>query len=165
MPTLAAENRGKIYPPPRSGHGTDRQSAETSSPPHHSFQLVGDSARGIRHQAGKHGCCCCTAEVVCALSSALADCDRKVRRQAEKALNECGLEVVDCCQQSCCGQNACCAPACGATAAPKAEGAAPAPAPAPPAPEAYFPPRNENQQTSYTAPRRSRLANLFGLIR
>ncbi|WP_231961891.1 HEAT repeat domain-containing protein [Symmachiella dynata] len=118
----------------------------------------------------KFPCCCCK-NVVCALACALADCDRGVRRAAEKALKECGYEVDDCCNCNSCGQTCCntCAPAaCGAAGAapapaPAEGGDEAAPAPAPPAePEAYFPSRIRNQQTQKS---QRGLSNLFGLIR
>jgi hypothetical protein len=112
---------------------------------------------------------------VAALTCALADCDRHVRRHAEKALRECGYEVVDgCCKPSCCGpvggcatapMNAAPAPAPAPSMAPTP---APAPAPAPAPPEdskAYFPSRMQNQQTQQTVPSSTnRLSNLFGLL-
>jgi hypothetical protein len=122
--------------------------------------------------------CCCSREVVAALTCALADCDHRVRHHAEKALRQCGYEVVDgCCKPSCCASvggcatapmNAAPAPA-GPTPAPNMAPApaAPAPAPAPAPPEdskAYFPSRMQDQQTQQTVPSTSsRLSNLFGL--
>ena len=108
--------------------------------------------------------CCCSCEVVTALTAALGDCDKGVRRQAEEGLRACGYEVVDgCCDKGCCntgcGANACGSAAPMAHPAPAPE-AAPAPAPAPPTePKAYFPSRLNNPTTKKT----SKLGNLFGL--
>lgn len=96
------------------------------------------AADEIGDQIRKHGCCC--PDVVAALTCALADCHRGVRREAEQALKLCGYDVVkgDCCQTACStGCNAGCAPAssCGPQSAP-APAAMPAtegvPAPVPP---------------------------------
>ena len=107
--------------------------------------------------------CCCSAELTAALTCALADCDRAVRRQAEEALEACGYEIVDgCCDV--CGTSNDCGSGCGQqmTPAPAAPEGGAAPAPAPPAdPEAYFPSRLRQQQSSKV--KRSSLANLFGL--
>ena len=117
--------------------------------------------------------CCCSAEIVAALTAALGDCDKGVRREAEQGLRACGYDVVDgccdkgkgCCKTGC-GASACgacgAAPAAAAAPAPEAKDAAPAPAPAPPEePKAYFPTRLNDQQT--TKGMKSKLANLFGL--
>lgn len=83
------------------------------------------AADEIGDQIRKHGCCC--PDVVAALTCALADCHRGVRREAEQALKLCGYDVVkgDCCNKTAC--NTGCAPAsnCGPASAP-----APAPMPA-----------------------------------
>ncbi|MBM3971795.1 MAG: HEAT repeat domain-containing protein [Planctomycetes bacterium] len=106
--------------------------------------------------------CCCSVEIVTALTAALADCDRGVRRQAEEGLRACGYKIVDgCCGDKGCGNAGCGATGCGATPAPApAPEAAPAPAPAPPTePKAYLPSRSTNPTTKKT----SKLGNLFGL--
>ena len=54
---------------------------------------IGDQIRRNR--------CYCGSPVVCALTHALADCDRSVRRQAEEALQLCGYKIVDGCCQPC----------------------------------------------------------------
>ncbi len=127
-----------------------------------------ESAKMIRKQVKKHDCCC-NCKVVAALTCALADCDKKVAKAAEKALKTCGYDV-QCCDQGCgssCTQTASCgnghhesapaAPAEGGETAP-----APAPAPASAEPEAYFPSRLKNQQTK--SPKKpSGLSNIFGV--
>jgi HEAT repeat protein len=127
-----------------------------------------ESAERIRKQT-KCNPCCCNAKVVAALTCALADCDKDVRREAEKALCQCGYDVQDCCDKNCCNTGCCNKTACAApghmeSAPAPAEGgeAAPAPAPAPASaePEAYFPSRLKNQQTKA---RKSGLSNLFGV--
>ena len=126
------------------------------------------SAKQIRKQTTKNGCCC-NDKVVAALTCALADCDKKVVRQATKALKACGYDVQDCSQtagcNTCGGPASCAAPGHtdGVPAAPAEGGeAAPAPAPAPASaePEAYFPSRLKSQQTKA---RKSSLSNLFGM--
>jgi hypothetical protein len=111
--------------------------------------------------------CCCSREVVAALTCALADCDRRVRHHAEKALRQCGYEIVDgCCKPSCCGPVGGCASGSMPAAPTPAPHMAPAPAPAPPEDsKAYFPSRLPVQQTSAEMPAStSRLSNLFGLL-
>ncbi len=97
--------------------------------------------------------CCCSKEVIAALTAALADCDRNVRRQAEEGLEACGYEIVD----GCCDT---CAPACGSglTPAPKGGEAAPAP---PTDPKAYFPSHLRKRQIGR---RPNILSNLLGLL-
>ena len=94
------------------------------------------AADKIGDQIRANSCCC--PEIVAALTCALADCDRGVRRQAEQALRLCGYDIVDGnCGTSCCstGSPACgaggCAPVGGAapSVAPAVEPAAPAPVP------------------------------------
>jgi hypothetical protein len=109
--------------------------------------------------------CCCSAEVTAALTCALADCDKGVRKQAEQALKICGYEIVDGCCNTCC--NSCAPPACAAPAgaAPAPAGGDAAPAPAPPEdPKAYFPSRLRQQQTERPSRQTSRLASLFGML-
>ncbi|MSR59271.1 MAG: HEAT repeat domain-containing protein [Planctomycetaceae bacterium] len=134
-----------------------------------------ESAEQIRKQTRCHSCCC-NDKVVAALTCALSDCDRGVRRAATRALRACGYDVKDCCETGCtmaCAPANCGAGACGTSnviesapvstpiPAPAEGDVAPAPAPAPGAePEAYFPSRLKNQQTKA---RKSGLANLFGL--
>ena len=123
-----------------------------------------ESAVQIRKQT-KRNPCCCSCQVVAALTCALGDCDKGVVKAACKALNQCGYDVQDCCNQGCggCTQTAsCAAPGGDMTPAPAPEGgeAAPAPAPASAEPEAYFPSRLKNQQTKA---RKSALSNLFGV--
>jgi hypothetical protein len=160
---------------------------------------LNDSDERVRYQAAteithqlRRNKCCCSDKVSQALMCALGDCDKKVRKAAEKGLHLCGYEVADACSMPCavasCGSNATCGagPAastnCGPASMP-APAAAPmnvvpapapavapapapeaAPAPAPPAaePEAYFPARIREQQTGASRTR-STLANLFGL--
>jgi hypothetical protein len=59
------------------------------------------AADKIGDELRKNKCCCsqCTVE---ALTVALADCDRGVRRQAEQALKQCGYDIVDPCTQVAC---------------------------------------------------------------
>jgi hypothetical protein len=109
------------------------------------------------------------------LTCALGDCDRAVRRHAEKALRQCGYDVVDgCCKPSCAGPVGGCATGPGGCAtnpmpmgpAPTPSAAptpapAPAPAPAPPEDKAYFPSRLRDQQTDAHP---KSLANMFGLL-
>ncbi|RPI90653.1 MAG: HEAT repeat domain-containing protein [Planctomycetaceae bacterium] len=131
---------------------------------------------------------CCSQKVVDGLTCALSDCDRGVRRAAERALESCGYEVRDCNKASCapaagrCGAAANnCAPAASAAMAPATSAPAyapaasesvpaapapegdvipvPAPAPAGAEPEAYFPSRLKSQNKA----KKSGLANLFGL--
>jgi hypothetical protein len=87
------------------------------------------AADEIGDQIRKH--CCCCPEIVAALTCALGDCDRGVRRQAEQALRLCGYDIVDGCCNTCstaCGTSGC-APASIPSAAPAAEPTAPAPVP------------------------------------
>ena len=129
------------------------------------------AADEIGDQIRENDGCCCSKEVVAALTAALGDCDRKVRRQAEEALELCGYEVVDgcCSKSSCCGsKSGCCnvKPSCEAPAAAPApaKDAAPAP-PAPPEdPKAFFPSRLNQKQSLRPIRKRSRLAGLFGLL-
>ncbi len=66
---------------------------------------IGDQ---VRHNG------CCSPCVVAALTNALADCDRGVRREAEQALCLCGYDVVDgCCDQCDVACNDACGNACG----------------------------------------------------
>lgn len=101
--------------------------------------------------------CLATQCVVNALTCALADCDKGVRKQAEEALKNAGYDIVDacdvddvCCVTSCCPPG--CAPGCAPTHgyAPATQpmqsspmpmnGNGEAPAPAPPQDtKAYFP--------------------------
>jgi hypothetical protein len=125
---------------------------------------LNDSDERVRHQAAveisqqlRRNRCCCSDKVAQALMCALGDCDRKVRKAAEKGLHLCGYEVADACSMPCavasCGSNGSCGPAastncgpaaatnCGPASYPAAAPAnvtpAPAPAAAPaPAPEA-----------------------------
>jgi len=61
---------------------------------------------------------CCCSKITAALTCALADCDKSVRKEAEQALEQCGYEVVaGCCDDGCCDK-------CAHGAAP---GATPAP--------------------------------------
>jgi len=84
----------------------------------------------------RENCCCCP-EIVAALTCALGDCDRGVRRQAEQALRLCGYDVVDGCCNTCastgCSASGCnnggCAPASAPAMAPAVEPASPAPVP------------------------------------
>jgi hypothetical protein len=152
---------------------------------------LNDADEHVRREAAekigdelKKNPCCCSREVVAALTCALADCDRRVRHHAEKALRRCGYDVVDgCCKQTCCATAGCtsapgCAPSAPmpysapATPAPAPNAApapapatAPAPAPAPPEDsKAYFPSRLRDQQTQDTTQPSSRLSNLFGML-
>jgi len=125
--------------------------------------------------------CCCSKEVVAALTAALGDCDKGVRKQAEEALEECGYEVIDgCCDGVCCdpcqkpcggcvpggecaAPNGCVAPNGCAPAAPNGNGGEKSGTGAPPLPgteKVFFPSRLRRKK----APKRSRLANLFGLL-
>ncbi len=61
---------------------------------------IGDQIRRNR--------CRCGSPTISALTCALADCDRSVRRQAEEALLWCGYKIVDGCRQGAAGQT--CAP-------------------------------------------------------
>ena len=143
---------------------------------------LNDSDERVRYQAAdeigdqlRRNCCCLNASIVCALTQALGDCDKKVVRAATRALTIAGYDVKDC-------EVACntCAPTCNTGCGPVAPEAAPMPAPAAPAPapapaaapeakpasatevkepEAYFPGRLKDQSTS----KKSALQNLFGL--
>jgi hypothetical protein len=145
-----------------------------------------EAAQQIVHQLKRHACCC-SDKVAQALMCALGDCDKKVRKMAEKGLCLCGYEVTSACNSLCsastCGANGCgpaaagcgpaaagCGPAASTSCGPAPAAAAPAPAaeaapaPAPPAaePEAYFPARIRDQQTGASRARNT-LGNLFGL--
>jgi len=121
-----------------------------------------EAADEIGDQIRKHGCCCCTPEVVAALTCALGDCDKGVRHQAEEALEACGYEVVDCCDT--CGDtcgNACgngCAPAAGTEEAPMKKAAPPAP---PSDSEVNF----KSKLNLRSVGKKGGLANLFGLAK
>ncbi len=114
--------------------------------------------------------CCCSQCTVSALTVALADCDRGVRRQAEQALRQCGYDIVDptCCEVACdtgCVNNGCAptaAPAYSPAAAPAAAPAAPAP---PAEPKAYFPKRISDENARPVSATKKSLSNLFGLAR
>ena len=137
---------------------------------------LNDSDERVRREAAdeigdqvRHNGCCCSPCVVSALTCALADCDRGVRREAAQALKACGYEIVDgCCDSGCC-DSGCCSTGCGTDACGATPVVAPAqqptpaaeaaPAPVPPAePQAYFPSRLNRQTKS-----KSSLAGLFGL--
>ena len=129
------------------------------------------AAKTICDELRKNPCCCsqCT---VSALTVALADCDRGVRRQAEQALRQCGYDVVDptCCEVACCDTGCVgngCAPAAVAPAYSPAAAPAAAPvAPAPPAePKAYFPKRISDENARPVSATKKSLSNLFGLAR
>lgn len=133
---------------------------------------LNDADERVREQAAeeiedqvKKNPCCCTAAVTLALQNALGDCDKGVRRKAEKALKRCGYNVV----KGCCPKPGCTTGACGTTAcAPAAHvpscnapvnGKTMTPEPAPPVDgEAYYPARIRRTQ----ATKSSRLAGLFG---
>ncbi len=127
------------------------------------------AADKIGDELRKNSCCCsqCTVE---ALTVALADCDRGVRRQAEQALRQCGYDVVDpsCCEVACdtgCVGNGCgtgCAPAVAPAMAPAAAPNAPAP---PAEPKAYFPKRISDENARPVSASKKSLSNLFGLAR
>ena len=132
------------------------------------------AADKIGDELRKNSCCCsqCTVD---ALTVALADCDRGVRRQAEQALKQCGYDVVKptCCEVACC-DSGCASTGCasGAPAAAPAyspeaaPAAAPATAPAPPAePKAYFPKRINDENARPVSATKKSLSNLFGLAR
>ncbi len=110
-------------------------------------------------------CCCCCKEVVAALKAALIDCDRSVRREAEKALEACGYCIVGgCCNTYDSGYGSDPHKAEGpAPAAPMDNKAAPAPMPPPADPKVYFPSRLRPAKPLRSA-RRSPLADLFGLF-
>ena len=114
--------------------------------------------------------CLCNQCVIDALTCALADCDDGVVDQAEEAIEECGYEIVDCCELEC--VDVCCdpcAPGCAPGCAPYSPSAQPmqmdngegeAPAPVPPEDtKAYFP-RQLPKQTS----KKFSLRGLFSLI-
>ncbi|MFN0199607.1 MAG: hypothetical protein ACKVT0_22875, partial [Planctomycetaceae bacterium] len=96
-----------------------------------------------------------------ALTCALGDCDRQVRKQAKQALEMCGY----CVEKGCCKKDCQCDSCSGGhegEAAPAGDAPAEEAAPAPEteaAPNAYFPSRLPQQHGV-----RSRLANLFGFI-
>lgn len=76
---------------------------------------LNDSDERVRQEAAdeigdalRKNCCCCSPDVVAALTCALGDCDRGVVRQAKQALESCGYEVVDPCCDPCCSNNVCC---------------------------------------------------------
>jgi len=103
--------------------------------------------------------CCCTPEVVAALTCALGDCDKGVRGQAEEALEACGYEIVDGCCSTCgdvCGDS--CAP--GSYEAPAES--APMKKAAPPAPPADKE-ANFKSKLNIRSAKKGGLANLFGL--
>lgn len=56
----------------------------------------------VLRQGRRHKDCCCPS-VVEALQTALADCDRGVRKYAAKALCQCGYDVKDCDSCGTCG--------------------------------------------------------------
>jgi hypothetical protein len=113
-----------------------------------------EAADQIGCQIRKHGCCC-SPEVVAALTCALGDCDKHVRKLAEKALCCCGYEVVD----GCCDT---CGDACGVDCAPAAAGGPTHVAPpAPPTDATTF----KSKLNIRSVQTKSKLANLFGLAR
>jgi hypothetical protein len=111
------------------------------------------SALEICCQIRKHGCCC-SPEVVAALTCALGDCDKGVRKQAEKALVCCGYEVVDGCCDALCDT-------CGSECGPGAGGNNHVAPPAPPTDATTF----KSNLNIRSAQSKSKLANLFGLAR
>jgi hypothetical protein len=140
-------------------------------------RVRGEAADEIGDQVRKYGCCCMCDKTVEALTAALADCDRNVRHEAEEALEECGYEIVDCCEDKCGGRGSCgscsagckpAGPACDPSChAPEATPAGPAPMPEPtkaaPAP-APAPPSEKSKSAGFPQKKRSRLAGLFGLL-
>ncbi len=141
-----------------------------------SDQKVRKTAAGmIGDQLKKNGCCCtqCTVD---ALTYALADCHRSVSKKAEKALEECGFNVVDPnssrggrgngrqsngCPSGGCASNACAIN--GSEYSPEA----PVVAPAPPTEEKAHLPRRSNKEEKVRAVSAAKkgLTNLFGLVR
>jgi len=131
-----------------------------------------EAADEIGDQVRRNGCCCMTDKVVEALTAALADCDRGVRKEAEEALEICGYEVVDCCKPKCgaCGpamDPSCCAPAgpaCNpACSAPEAGQAMPTPAEGGDVAPAPAPPEEKSARSVFPIRKHSKLSNLFGL--
>ena len=102
--------------------------------------------------------------MIAALTAALGDCDKKVRRQAEEGLEACGYEVIDgCCEGVSCDpcKKSCGCASPGAVPAPMPEGGKKAAPPAPGAEKVYFPAKLRR----IPGGRRSgRLSNLFGLL-
>jgi len=92
------------------------------------------------------------------LTCALGDCDKKVRKQAEEALELCGYDVV---KGNCnvCTTTGCNSTACGAQAAPVPAATSPAPMPPAEAVPAPVPPEEKPQ-----ARRRGGLSQLLGLL-
>jgi hypothetical protein len=101
----------------------------------------------------RENCCCCP-EIVAALTCALGDCDRGVRRQAEQALRLCGYDVVDGCCNTC-ASTGCSTSGCAPASAPATPAMAPAAEPAAPAP---VPP---TEKTGY---RKGHLSTLLGML-
>lgn len=124
------------------------------------------AADEIGDQIRQNNGCCCTKEVVAALTCALGDCDRSVRRQATEGLEACGYCVVD----GCCCKTACCSTGCNSCGGSAAPGLMPTPdsnggeaAPAPPSdPKAYYPGSPNLRRNSRAVSRRNGLASLLG---
>ncbi|MEZ6056161.1 MAG: HEAT repeat domain-containing protein [Planctomycetaceae bacterium] len=143
---------------------------------------LNDADPGVRHTAAneieqqlrRH--CCCSAELTSALTCALADCDKGVRREAERALSRCGYQIVDGCCNTCDGcvngacnagnaGNAACCPGGCAPVAPVQVPAQQAIAPeAPAAPAAYFPRQLPQQDARPISGSRS-LSKLFSMAK
>ncbi len=151
---------------------------------------LNDSDERVRYEAAdeigdqlRKNPCCLNDAVVCALTQALGDCDKKVARAAARALCIAGYDVKDCevpcgtCTPNSCGPTAA-APwlavrrvvarltsprlrpgGCSGPGSRSRPAAAPASATEVKEPEAYFPGRLKEQQTQ----KKSALQNLFGL--
>jgi hypothetical protein len=120
-------------------------------------ESVRSAAAGAIGNQVKRNSCCCSPCVINALTYALGDCDKRVRREAEKALGYCGYSVVAPCD-SACTDGACSSAYSPATnAAPEA-----APTPPPPAePKAYL---QKSDIGAHTVSSRKSLKNVFGLL-
>jgi hypothetical protein len=103
--------------------------------------------------------CCCNPQIVAVLTTALGDCHRGVRKQAEQALRICGYDIVDgCCEESCCEKgDGCCHNGNGQGCVKNEvqQSVTPVKATA----EQYFPAKLQNAPTS-----KDSLKSLFGMV-
>jgi hypothetical protein len=125
----------------------------------------GTAAAAIGDQVRRHPCCCSPC-IVNSLTNALGDCDRRVRRAAEKALCGCGYEVVNpVCESNCVEQCAQSGSSYSPAAAPQPmapQPATPETAPPPPAePKAYI---YNGDASLHTVSSKRSLKNVFGLL-
>jgi hypothetical protein len=119
------------------------------------------AADEIGDQLRANPCCCCCGKITDALTCALADCHKGVRKEAEQALEICGYDVVEGCYDKCAN---------GAAPSPPAPRTAPTPDPVSaevlpqPAPKSITPTVIRPQRNARPISKPNRLSTLFGLV-